>query len=42
MLQTNHDYADVKFNVKNCFKNGEQEGKTGAIWELVPVGGGGK
>jgi hypothetical protein len=23
------------------FKNGEQESKTGPVWEFVPVGGGG-
>jgi hypothetical protein len=24
----------------SLFKNGEEEGKTGPVWELAPVGGG--
>jgi hypothetical protein len=25
------------FYQQHCFKNGEQEAKTGPVWELVPV-----
>jgi hypothetical protein len=35
-----HLYSYLKQTKMSFFKNREQEGKTGPVWGLVPVGGG--
>jgi hypothetical protein len=41
MSQGSSLYSYLKQTKMSFFKNGGQEGKTGPVWGLAPVGGGG-